>query len=134
MSVVSAPASATTNAIARYTDTSGKLIKNSTVLLSDGGSLTGVFNLTCSNILISPTILTNTISNELGTSSITMGSGVITISGNIAMWTNKITGLGTPTNPTDGANKSYVDSAKLYIDLTPTITEMRCMVVYFLVV
>ena len=116
VSVVSAPASATTNAIARYTDTSGKLIKNSTVLLSDGGSLTGVFNLTCSNMLISPTTLTNTISNELGTSSITMGSGVITISGNIAMWTNKITGLGAPTNPTDGANKSYVDNQKGVLD------------------
>ena len=45
-----------------------------------------------------------------------------TCAGNIAMGTNKITGLGPPFYSSDGANKSYVDSSKLYTDLTPTST------------
>ena len=36
------PASSTTNAIVRYADTTGKLLKNSTVTLSDDGGITGV--------------------------------------------------------------------------------------------
>ena len=39
-----------------------------------------------------------------------------TMSGAIAMGTNKITGLGTPTDATDAATKSYVDSAAQGID------------------
>jgi hypothetical protein len=39
-----------------------------------------------------------------------------TMSGAIAMGTNKITGLGTPTDGTDAATKSYVDSAAQGID------------------
>jgi hypothetical protein len=39
-----------------------------------------------------------------------------TMTGAIAMGTNKITGLGTPTDATDAATKSYVDSAAQGID------------------
>jgi hypothetical protein len=39
-----------------------------------------------------------------------------TMSGAIAMGTNKITGLGTPTSATDAATKAYVDSASQGID------------------
>jgi hypothetical protein len=39
-----------------------------------------------------------------------------TMSGAIAMGTNKITGLGTPTDATDAATKAYVDSAAQGID------------------
>jgi hypothetical protein len=40
----------------------------------------------------------------------------LTMSGAIAMGTNKITGLGTPTSDTDAATKAYVDSAAVGID------------------
>ena len=39
-----------------------------------------------------------------------------TMTGNIAMGTNKITGLGTPTDAADAATKAYVDSAAQGID------------------
>jgi hypothetical protein len=39
-----------------------------------------------------------------------------TMSGEIAMGTNKITGLGTPTDSTDAATKGYVDNAVVGID------------------
>ena len=39
---VTPPASSTTNAIARYADTTGKVIKNSTVLISDAGVIEGI--------------------------------------------------------------------------------------------
>ena len=62
---VTPPATSTTNAIVRYADTTGKLLKNSTITLGDDGVLNGLYNLTASNIIRAPTILTNTISNDL---------------------------------------------------------------------
>jgi hypothetical protein len=53
--------------------------------------------------------LTTDLGNKLATAGGTM-------SGAIAMGTNKITGLGTPTDATDAATKSYVDSAAQGID------------------
>jgi len=53
------PASATDNAITRFDGVSGTLIKNSTVILSDSGAITGVTDLTASNQLIS-TVATGT--------------------------------------------------------------------------
>jgi len=48
--------------------------------------------------------LTTDLSNKLA-----LAGGTMT--GNLAMGTNKITGLGTPTDSTDAATKSYVDAA-----------------------
>ena len=48
------PASATDNAIARYDTTTGKLLQNSVVLVSDTGVVTGVTELTASTKVVSP--------------------------------------------------------------------------------
>jgi len=53
------------------------------------------------------------LSTSLGEKLATAGG---TMSGAIAMGTNKITGLGTPTDATDAATKAYVDSAAQGID------------------
>jgi hypothetical protein len=48
-----------------------------------------------------------------------------TMSGNLAMGTNKITGLGTPTNSADAATKNYVDTAAIApSNLTGVITSV----------
>jgi hypothetical protein len=44
-----------------------------------------------------------------------------TMTGAIAMGTNKITGLGTPTDAADAATKAYVDSAAQGIDWKPSV-------------
>lgn len=44
--VVTGPASATDNAVARFDATTGKIIQNSTVLISDTGAVTGVLSIT----------------------------------------------------------------------------------------
>jgi hypothetical protein len=48
-------------------------------------------------------------------------NAVGTPTGDVAMGTYKITGLGTPTNATDAANKGYVDSAVQGIDWKPSV-------------
>jgi hypothetical protein len=50
--VVSGPASATDNAIARFDSTTGKLIQNSVVIVGDTGSITGVNALTAESLVI----------------------------------------------------------------------------------
>ncbi len=45
-SAVEGPGSSTDNAIARFDGTSGKIIQNSSVILDDGGNITGVNNIT----------------------------------------------------------------------------------------
>jgi hypothetical protein len=50
--VVSGPASATDNAIARYDTTTGKLIQNSLVIVDDTGSVTGVNALTAESLVV----------------------------------------------------------------------------------
>jgi hypothetical protein len=48
-----------------------------------------------------------------------------TMSGNLAMGTNKVTGLGTPTSSTDAATKGYVDTAAIApSNLTGPITSV----------
>lgn len=50
--MVEGPASSTLNALPRFADTSGKLIKNSTVTLDDAGSFAGVMNISASGTLL----------------------------------------------------------------------------------
>jgi hypothetical protein len=50
--VVSGPASATDNAIARFDTTTGKLIQNSLVIVDDTGSVTGVNALTAQSLTV----------------------------------------------------------------------------------
>jgi glycine cleavage system H lipoate-binding protein len=55
-----------------------------------------------------------------------------TMSGAIAMGTNKITGLGTPTDATDAATKAYVDSAAQGIDWKASVRAATTADGYFL--
>jgi hypothetical protein len=57
--------------------------------------------------------VTSSIQNQLD-AKLALAGGTMT--GAIAMGTNKITGLGTPTDSTDAATKAYVDSAAQGID------------------
>jgi hypothetical protein len=50
--VVSGPASATDNAIARFDTTTGKLIQNSLVIVDDTGNVTGVNSLTAATLVV----------------------------------------------------------------------------------
>lgn len=50
--VVSGPASATDNAVARFDATTGKLIQNSVVIIDDTGSVTGVNALTAQSLTV----------------------------------------------------------------------------------
>ena len=43
---ITSPVTSTTNPLVRYADTTGKLLKNSTVTLSDDGGITGVKGIT----------------------------------------------------------------------------------------
>ena len=77
-------ASSTTNAIVRYADPSGKLIKNSSVTLDDAGDLTGL------------SIITPLASN-------------LKLYGTLEMMFNKIIDLDIPAADYEAANKLYVD-------------------------
>ena len=167
-------------AVAVFNGTTGKTIKQSPVLISDAGVVSGVSSVTgnllpttniasslgatsqrflnvyTDNILssssvnmngvmtITPTTITTTGNMVFNTGTLAMNGSTVNIlntgattinptgaltlkafdcSGVINMSANsKITNLGTPTLNTDAATKLYVDSAKPYIDLTPTTT------------
>jgi hypothetical protein len=85
------PASATDNAVTRFDATTGKLVQNSLVTISDLGDIT------------MPTAQTAT----LGFVSFNGGT---TSGANISLTTGKITAMADPTNPQDGATKNYVDA------------------------
>jgi hypothetical protein len=74
------PASATDNAIARFDTTTGKLLQNSVVTVSDTGAVTGVTTLAASTSVTTPIVqATNSaglaLRNSAGTSQISMGAG-----------------------------------------------------------
>lgn len=88
---VTGPAGATDNAIAVYNGATGKVIKNS-----------------------SPTVSGSTITASLtGAASLNLLLSGGTMSGAIAMGSNKVTGLATCTASGDACDKSYIDAAIL---------------------
>lgn len=75
------PSSSTDNAITRFDGTTGKLIQNSTVILSDSGNITGAGDITANSF----------------------NDGTAVLSG------GTLTGLLAPTVNSDAVNKKYVD-------------------------
>lgn len=75
------PSSSTDNAITRFDGTTGKLIQNSTVILSDSGDITGAGDITANSF----------------------DDGTAVLSGGI------LSGLLAPTNNSHAVNKKYVD-------------------------
>jgi len=74
------PASATDNAIARFDTTTGKLIQNSVVTVSDTGAATGFTTLAASTSVTTPIVqATNSaglaLKNSAGTTQMSMGAG-----------------------------------------------------------
>jgi len=68
------PASATSNALVRFNSTTGKIIKNSVVILDDSGDMTGLTGLTLSSGYISCPALYSTIDSYI--SGVRVGRGV----------------------------------------------------------
>lgn len=74
------PSSATNNAIVRFDSTTGKLIQNSVVTISDTGAATGFTTITSSSTITGNGFLTNsTAYNYTATSSTFLGSGVFSL-------------------------------------------------------
>ena len=74
------PSSATDNAVARFDTTTGKLLQNSVVTVSDTGATTGITTLSASTSLTTPIVqATNSaglaLRNSAGTTQISMGAG-----------------------------------------------------------
>ena len=74
------PASATDNAVARFDTTTGKLIQNSVVIVSDAGAVTGVTTLAASTSVTTPIVQASnsgglSLKNSAGTTQISMGGG-----------------------------------------------------------
>jgi len=122
---VNGPSSSTTNALSRFADNTGTLLKNSTVLISDAGNVTGVATLTA-NTVTAP-ILNGTANNTLfvggqSAANVTAATVVvltatsddipdtIVLRDNVGNFvTTMITLTSEPTNATDATNKRYVD-------------------------
>jgi hypothetical protein len=74
------PASATDNAIARFDNTTGKLIQNSVVTIGDTGATTGITTLSASTSVTTPIVQASNsaglaLKNASGTTQISMGAG-----------------------------------------------------------
>jgi hypothetical protein len=74
------PTGATDNAVARYDTTTGKLLQNSIVLISDAGAVSGVTTLAASTSVTTPIIQASNsaglaLRNSAGTTQISMGGG-----------------------------------------------------------
>ena len=74
------PTGATDNAVARYDTTTGKLLQNSTVLISDSGGVSGVTTLAASTSVTTPIVQASnsaglSLKNSAGTTQISMGAG-----------------------------------------------------------
>ena len=74
------PASATDNAVARFDGTTGKLIQNSVVTISDTGATTGVTTLSASTSVTTPIVQASnsaglSLKNASGTTQMSVGAG-----------------------------------------------------------
>ena len=74
------PTGATDNAVARYDTTTGKLLQNSTVLISDSGGVSGITTLAASTSVTTPIVQASnsaglSLKNSAGTTQISMGAG-----------------------------------------------------------
>jgi hypothetical protein len=74
------PASATDNAVARFDSTTGKLIQNSVVTISDTGATTGVTTLAASTSVTTPIVQASnsaglSLKNASGTTQMSVGAG-----------------------------------------------------------
>jgi hypothetical protein len=77
---VTGPASSTDNAIARFDGTSGKIIDNSVVTISDTGATTGVTTLSASTSVTTPIVQASnsaglSLKNASGTTQMNVGAG-----------------------------------------------------------
>ena len=122
---VNGPSSSTQNALARFADASGNVLKNSPILISDTGNITGVVNLTATTIT-APTLngrANNTLfvgdqsaSNVAATTVLALTATSEDIPDSIVrrdnfgnFITTMITLTSDPSNATDATNKKYVD-------------------------
>ena len=74
------PASATDNAVARFDSTTGKLIQNSVVTISDTGATTGITTLAASTSITTPIVQASnsaglSLKNASGTTQMSVGAG-----------------------------------------------------------
>jgi hypothetical protein len=95
---VTGPASSTDNALARFDSTTGKLLQNSVVTVSDTGAMTGVTDFTATG----NTTLKTSLSGPLKASSGVVSSGAISL----AAFSTEITGTLPVTNGGTGSNSS----------------------------
>jgi hypothetical protein len=89
---VNGPASATDNAVARFDGTTGKLIQNSVVLVSDTGAVSGVTDLTASGAVTLSGGTANGVAYLNGSKVLTTGSA-LTFNGTALVLNTPSTGL-----------------------------------------
>jgi len=128
---VNGPASSTDEAVARFDLTTGKLLQNSVVLISDTGAISGVTDITLSgnvdgrDVSADGTALDNHIADVAGNPhQVTLEEARTEsnlLSGNIDMQTFTVTGLGTPSQDSDAATKSYVDAIQSGLDIKASV-------------
>ena len=108
---VDGPASATDNAVARFDGTTGKLIQNSVVLVSDTGAVSGVTDLTASGAVTLSGGTANGVAYLNGSKVLTTGSALTFDGTNFAS-----TGIITSVN-VNGLRAQYPSSAGYYAQL-----------------
>lgn len=105
---VSGPTSATDTALARFDTTTGKLIKNSLVLVDDSGNLSTTGTVTGSNIVSGPVSSTNNaVATYNGTTGKLIQNSLVTIdgSGNL-LTTGTVIGSNTIAGPSSSTNNA----------------------------